>query len=87
MQPESASSASAVWVEMKISSGSHSCPDRIERLQPVEQVGILRGRDRTRQGLVKMMMRIDQARQDDVPARIEDDQPWEEALLWDQPAR
>jgi len=51
--------------------GVHARPDRIERPQPVEQVGILRSRDGARQGLVEVVVRVDQPRQDDVTAEVE----------------
>ena len=47
-------------------------PDGIERLQPVEEIGILRRRDGARQGLVEVMVRVDQPRQDDVTVQVED---------------
>ena len=51
--------------------GVHARPNGIERLEPVEEVGILRGRDGACEGLVKVMVRIDQTRQDDMPFEIE----------------
>jgi hypothetical protein len=51
--------------------GCEACPDGIERLEPVEEVGILRGGDGARQGLVEVMMGVDQSRQEDVPAQVE----------------
>ncbi len=47
-------------------------PDRVERGQPVEEVGILGGRDGARQGLVEMVMGVDQAGQDQVAGQVED---------------
>ena len=46
-------------------------PDRVERLQPVEQVGILGGRHGAGQGLVEMMVGVDQPGENDVPAQVE----------------
>ena len=46
-------------------------PDGVERGQPVEEIGVLGGRDSTGQGLVEMVMCIDQPRQDDVIRQIE----------------
>ncbi len=51
--------------------GVQARPDGIERRQPVEEIGILRGRDGTRQRLVEVMVCVDQPRQDDVPLQIE----------------
>jgi hypothetical protein len=48
----------------------HARPDRIERRQPVEEVGILRGRDGAGEGLVEVMVGVDQPRQDDVALQI-----------------
>jgi hypothetical protein len=50
--------------------GLNPRPDGIERFEPVEEVGILRGRDGAREGLVKVMMRVDQPRQDDMTFEI-----------------
>ena len=51
--------------------GVQARPDRIKRLEPVEEIGILRGRDGARQGLVEVMVRVDQPRQDDVTLEVE----------------
>ncbi len=72
VQPERASSVSAVEVEIKISSRLKARPDGIEGLEPVEEIGVLRGRDGAREGLVEVMMRVDQPRQDDVTCEVED---------------
>ena len=47
-------------------------PDRIERLQPREQFAVERRRQRPRQGLVEMMMGVDQPRKHDMRAGVED---------------
>ena len=52
--------------------GFDARPDRVESLEPVEEVGILRGGDGAREGLVEVMMRVDEPRQDDVPLEVED---------------
>ena len=49
----------------------HARPDGVERLEPVEQVGILGGRHGARQGLVEMVVSIDQPRQYQVAGEIE----------------
>lgn len=46
-------------------------PDRIERLQPRKQFAVERGRKGARQRLVEMMMRVDEAGQHDMLARVE----------------
>ena len=46
-------------------------PDRVKRLQPVEQVGVLGGRHGAGQGLVKVMVGVDQPGEDEVPAQVE----------------
>ena len=46
-------------------------PDRVECLQPVEQDRVLRGWDCARERLVKVMVRIDEAGQDELPPRVE----------------
>ena len=46
--------------------GLDARPDRVEGLEPVEEVGILRGRDSAREGLVEVMVGVDEPRQDDV---------------------
>ncbi len=71
MHPERASSARAVWVGGKDILGVQARPDGIERRQPVEEIGILRGRDGAREGLVEVMVRVDQPRQDDVAVQVE----------------
>ena len=43
-------------------------PDRVERLQPREEVGLLR--PRARQGLVEVVVRVDEAGRDDRAAEI-----------------
>jgi hypothetical protein len=50
--------------------GLNPRPDGIERFEPVEEVGILRGRDGAREGLVKVMMRVDQPRQEDMTFEV-----------------
>ena len=52
--------------------GSETSPNGIEGLEPVEEVGILRGRDGARESLVEVMMRVDETRQDDVTCEVED---------------
>ena len=47
-------------------------PDRVERLEPVEEIGILGGRDGAGQGLVEVVMGVDQPGQDDVALKVED---------------
>ncbi len=47
-------------------------PDGIKRLEPVEQVGVLGSRDGARQGLVKVMVRVDQPWQQNVPVQVQD---------------
>jgi len=47
-------------------------PDRVEGLEPVEEIGILCGRDGAREGLVEVMVRVDQPRHENVTAEIED---------------
>ena len=54
-----------------MSSGVQARPDGIERLEPVEEIGILRGRDGACEGLVEVMMRVDEPRQDDVTLEVE----------------
>ena len=46
-------------------------PDRIERLEPVEQDGVLCGGDDARQRLVEMVVGVDKARQDDLAAGVD----------------
>ena len=48
------------------------CPDRIERLQPGEQLPVQGGWRGAGKGLIEMMMRADQAGNDDVATGIED---------------
>jgi hypothetical protein len=52
--------------------GLEARPDRVERLEPVEQVGVLRGGDGARQGLVEVVVRVDQPRQEHVTRQVED---------------
>ena len=47
-------------------------PNRIERLEPGEKIGVLGRRDDAGQGLVEVMVRVDEAGQHD-PARCVDD--------------
>ena len=51
--------------------GREASPDRVERFEPVEEVGILRGRDGAREGLVEVVMRVDEAREEDVTFEVE----------------
>ena len=51
--------------------GRQPRPDRIERLQPRKQLAIERCGNRPRQGLVEMMVGVDQPRQDHVLAGVE----------------
>lgn len=51
--------------------GREASPDRVEGFEPVEEVGILRGRDGAREGLVEMMMRVDETREEDVTFEVE----------------
>ena len=48
------------------------CPDRVQTLQPTEQFGILHLRNRPRQRLIHMVMRVNQTRRHQMPARIND---------------
>ena len=52
--------------------GREASPDRVERLEPVEEVGILRGRDGAREGLVEVVMRVDEAGEEDMSFEVED---------------
>ncbi len=72
VQPLSASSASPSVVERRMSSRPHAGPDRVERLEPLEQAGILRRGHGARQRLVQVVVGVDQAGQDDVAAQVED---------------
>ncbi len=51
--------------------GLQACPNWIERFEPVEEIGILRGGDGAGEGLVEVVVGVDQAGQDDVPAQVE----------------
>ena len=51
--------------------GRHAGPDRVERAQPCEQVGVLRGGDVARQCLVEVVVRVHQARQHHHVARVD----------------
>ena len=68
VQPEKASSARAVWVDMRISSGRHARPNRVEGFQPIEQIGILGSWYCPGEGLVEMVVSVDQAGQHDMTA-------------------
>ena len=48
-------------------------PDRIETGEPVEERGVLRDGERPRQALEHVVMRVDEARQDDVTRQVDDD--------------
>ena len=50
--------------------GREASPDRVERFEPVEEVGILRGRDGAGEGLVEVMMRVDESREEDVTFEV-----------------
>ena len=41
--------------------GMHARPEGIERGQPGEEISVLCGRDGARQGLVEVMVRVDEA--------------------------
>src|SRR5512140_841964 len=47
-------------------------PNGIKSREPVEEVGILCGGDGACEGLIKVMMRVDKPRQEDVTFEIED---------------
>ncbi len=49
----------------------HPCPDGIQRAQPIEQAGVLRPGDGPGQGLIQMVMRVDQTGQHDVAPGVE----------------
>jgi len=51
--------------------GGHARPDRVERLEPVEQVGVLSGGHGAREGLVKMVVGVDQTGQHKVAGHIQ----------------
>lgn len=51
--------------------GREASPDQVERFEPVEEVGILRGRDGAREGLVEVVMRVDEAREEEVTFEVE----------------
>ena len=51
--------------------GRQAGPDGVERAQPGEELGVLRGRYRPRQALVHVVVRVDQAGDDDVAARVD----------------
>ena len=53
--------------------GAQARPEGIERGQPGEEIGVLGGRDGARQGLVEVMVRVDEAWQDDVIGEVEHD--------------
>lgn len=52
--------------------GREASPNGIERFEPVEEVGVLRGRDGAGEGLVEVMMRVDEAGEEDVTLEVED---------------
>jgi hypothetical protein len=52
--------------------GPQPGPDRIEGDQPVEQRDVLRARHRARERLIEVVVRVDEARNDDAAARIDD---------------
>lgn len=52
--------------------GREASPDRIEGFEPVEEVGVLRGGDGAREGLVEVMMRVDETGEEDVTFEVED---------------
>jgi hypothetical protein len=52
--------------------GGHVGPDGIVDAQPGEEVGVLRGGKVAREGLVEVVMGVDQPRQDDHLARVDD---------------
>ena len=47
-------------------------PNRVEGLEPVEEIGILSGRDGAREGLIKVMVRVDETGHDDMACEIKD---------------
>lgn len=51
--------------------GREASPDRVEGFEPVEEVGVLRGRDGAREGLVEVVMRVDETREEDVTFEVE----------------
>jgi hypothetical protein len=70
--------------------GHQARPDRIERFEPVEQVGVLGSRDGARESLVKVVMGVDQSRQDDMAGKVKNfvgagGQPGSGADLFDEP--
>src|SRR5258706_3255007 len=52
--------------------GLDARPNGIQGLEPVEEIGVLRGRDGAGEGLIEVMMRVDEARQYDVALKVED---------------
>jgi hypothetical protein len=52
--------------------GGHAGPDRIERPQPSEQPGILCPRHYPGQGLIQVMMGVDQTRKHQMPGQVDD---------------
>lgn len=51
--------------------GGQARPNGVKGFEPVKQVGVLGGRDGAGQGLVKVVMGVDQPRQDDVAGQVE----------------
>src|SRR5215471_18598658 len=51
--------------------GGQARPEGIERGQPGEEIGVLGGREGARQGLVEVMVRIDEVWQDEVIGEVE----------------
>ena len=72
MQPESAKFRQRGLGGNEDILGCHPRPDRVERFQPVEEIGILGCRNRAGEGLIKMVVGVDQSRQNQVPAQIKD---------------
>ncbi len=63
-QPQHRRGADVLWL--------HPRPDRIERLEPREQSGVLGSGHRPGQRLVQVVVGVDQAGQDDVVVQVED---------------
>ena len=72
MHPQRASSGQSGLCGGEDIVGGQARPDGIKRLEPVEQIGILRGRDSARQGLVEVVVSVDQPGQEDVTGKVED---------------
>ena len=71
VQPDWASSASPIRVLAREPSASVRAQSAVERLQPGEEVVVLRAGKVARQRLVEMVVRVDEARQDDLAAEVD----------------